>query len=75
MRFGVEVGSRSILGLNFRMNELTAAVVLPSSIRSTGSYLPLGIRGKSLRILLREPKDFISGSLMILKVIARPCAV
>jgi len=28
MRFGVEVGSRSILGLNFRMNELTAAVGL-----------------------------------------------
>jgi len=28
MRFGVEVGSRSSLGLNFRMNELTAAVGL-----------------------------------------------
>lgn len=28
MRFGVEVGSRNILGLNFRMNELTAAVSL-----------------------------------------------
>lgn len=28
MRFGVEVGSRNILGLNFRMNELTAAVGL-----------------------------------------------
>lgn len=26
MRFGVEVGSRNILGLNFRMNEITAAV-------------------------------------------------
>lgn len=28
MRFGVEVGSRNILGLNFRMNEITAAVGL-----------------------------------------------
>lgn len=27
-RFGVEVGARSILGLNFRMNEITAAVAL-----------------------------------------------
>jgi len=27
-RFGVEVGSRNILGLNFRINELTAAVAL-----------------------------------------------
>jgi 8-amino-3,8-dideoxy-alpha-D-manno-octulosonate transaminase len=26
MRFGVEVGARSVLGLNFRMNEITAAV-------------------------------------------------
>ncbi len=28
LRFGVEVGSRSILGLNFRMNEITAAIGL-----------------------------------------------
>jgi dTDP-4-amino-4,6-dideoxygalactose transaminase len=28
LRFGVEVGSRSVLGLNFRMNEITAAVGL-----------------------------------------------
>jgi dTDP-4-amino-4,6-dideoxygalactose transaminase len=28
MRFGVEVGARSVLGLNFRMNEITAAVAL-----------------------------------------------
>jgi dTDP-4-amino-4,6-dideoxygalactose transaminase len=28
MRFGVEVGARSILGLNFRMNEITGAVGL-----------------------------------------------
>ena len=27
-RFGVEVGERSILGLNFRMNEITAAVAI-----------------------------------------------
>lgn len=26
LRFGVEVGSRNVLGLNFRMNEITAAV-------------------------------------------------
>jgi len=26
MRFGVEVGTRNVLGLNFRMNEITAAV-------------------------------------------------
>jgi dTDP-4-amino-4,6-dideoxygalactose transaminase len=26
MRFGVEVGNRNVLGLNFRMNEITAAV-------------------------------------------------
>jgi dTDP-4-amino-4,6-dideoxygalactose transaminase len=28
MRFGVEVGTRNVLGLNFRMNEITAAVSL-----------------------------------------------
>jgi 8-amino-3,8-dideoxy-alpha-D-manno-octulosonate transaminase len=28
MRFGVEVGNRNLLGLNFRMNEITAAVAL-----------------------------------------------
>jgi dTDP-4-amino-4,6-dideoxygalactose transaminase len=28
MRFGVEVGTRQVLGLNFRMNEITAAVGL-----------------------------------------------
>jgi dTDP-4-amino-4,6-dideoxygalactose transaminase len=28
LRFGVEVGNRNVLGLNFRMNELTAAVGL-----------------------------------------------
>jgi len=28
MRFGVEVGARSVLGLNFRMNEITAAVAI-----------------------------------------------
>ena len=28
MRFGVEVGNRNVLGLNFRMNEITAAVGL-----------------------------------------------
>jgi 8-amino-3,8-dideoxy-alpha-D-manno-octulosonate transaminase len=28
MRFGVEVGTRNVLGLNFRMNEITAAVAL-----------------------------------------------
>jgi dTDP-4-amino-4,6-dideoxygalactose transaminase len=28
MRFGVEVGTRNVLGLNFRMNEITAAVGL-----------------------------------------------
>ncbi len=28
MRFGVEIGTRNVLGLNFRMNEITAAVSL-----------------------------------------------
>jgi 8-amino-3,8-dideoxy-alpha-D-manno-octulosonate transaminase len=28
MRFGVEIGTRNVLGLNFRMNEITAAVGL-----------------------------------------------
>ncbi len=28
MRFGVEVGNRNVLGMNFRMNEITAAVAL-----------------------------------------------
>ncbi|MBK7711125.1 MAG: DegT/DnrJ/EryC1/StrS family aminotransferase [Bacteroidales bacterium] len=34
MRFGVEVGNRNILGLNFRMNEITAAVGLAQLKRS-----------------------------------------
>ena len=33
MRFGVEVGARSVLGLNFRMNEITAAVAIAQLAR------------------------------------------
>lgn len=45
-RFGEEVGNRSILGLNFRMNELSGAVALAQS-RKLGSILSILRRNKS----------------------------
>ena len=53
-RFGVEVGSRNIVGLNFRINELTAAVALAQ----------LGKIDKiiaTLRFKRKKFKDLISG--------------
>jgi 8-amino-3,8-dideoxy-alpha-D-manno-octulosonate transaminase len=63
MRFGVEVGSRNILGLNFRMNEITAAVgsaqlgkidrivTTLRQKRSKFKKLISGVRGFKYRIL------------------------
>ena len=46
-RKGAEMGDRSLLGLNFRMNELTAAVLL-AQLRKTDSILHTLRRNKSI---------------------------
>lgn len=51
MRFGVEVGNRNVLGMNFRMNEITAAVALAQLgkiDRITGTLKQKRSRFKSL---------------------------
>lgn len=53
-RTGVEVGRRDILGLNFRMNELTAAVAL-AQLRKLGQLLAtLRAKKKRLRDLIGD---------------------
>jgi len=55
MRFGVEVGTRNILGLNFRMNEITAAVGI-AQLRKIDNIL------KTLRMKKEIFKNYISKS-------------
>ncbi|MBN1465435.1 DegT/DnrJ/EryC1/StrS family aminotransferase, partial [candidate division KSB1 bacterium] len=51
-RAGVEVGSRSILGLNFRVNELTGAVALAQLRRLDGILSTLREKKKKLQALI-----------------------
>ncbi|PWT70156.1 MAG: hypothetical protein C5B59_21145 [Bacteroidetes bacterium] len=57
-RLGVEVGSRNVLGLNFRMNELTAAVALAQLGKIDTIILALREKRNRLKKLIGEPKGF-----------------
>jgi dTDP-4-amino-4,6-dideoxygalactose transaminase len=58
MRFGVEVGARSLLGLNFRMNELTAAVALAQLGKIDRIVDALRKKRARFKSLLAEAKGF-----------------
>jgi len=57
LRTGVEVGERSILGLNFRMNELTAAVALAQLHKTDKIIDTLREKKSKLKFLIGEPED------------------
>lgn len=58
MRFGVEVGSRNILGLNFRMNELTAAVSLAQLQKIDRIISTLRAKREKFKKLISPAKGF-----------------
>ena len=57
-RLGVEVGARSVLGLNFRINELTAAVGLAQLGKLDKIVATLREKRKKLKNLISEAKGF-----------------
>ena len=57
-RLGVEVGSRNVLGLNFRMNELTAAVALAQLGKIDKIIATLHEKRKKFKELVRVAKGF-----------------
>ncbi len=57
-RLGVEVGARSILGLNFRVNELTAAVALAQLGKLDKIVKTLREKRAKLKALISESKGF-----------------
>ena len=57
-RLGVEVGARSVLGLNFRMNELTAAVGLAQLAKLDKIVSTLRTKRAKLKSLISEAKGF-----------------
>jgi len=57
-RFGVEVGARSILGLNFRVNEITAAVALAQVKKLDKIIVTLREKREKLKNLISEAKGF-----------------
>jgi dTDP-4-amino-4,6-dideoxygalactose transaminase len=57
-RLGVEVGARSILGLNFRINELTAAVALAQLAKLDTIVATLRGKRKKLKNLISGAKGF-----------------
>src|SRR5438045_7238470 len=57
-RLGVEVGSRKMLGLNFRMNELTAAVALAQLGKIDKIIATLHEKRSKLKKLIAEAKGF-----------------
>lgn len=58
MRFGVEVGARNQLGLNFRMNEITAAVALAQLGKIDRIIDNLRQKRKTFKKLISEAKGF-----------------
>lgn len=58
MRLGVEVGTRNVLGLNFRMNEITAAVGLAQLFKVDKIIATLRHKKNKLRELISEAKGF-----------------
>jgi dTDP-4-amino-4,6-dideoxygalactose transaminase len=57
-RFGVEVGARSVLGLNFRMNELTAAVGIAQLTKIDKIISTLHEKRKIFKNLISEANGF-----------------
>lgn len=57
-RLGVEVGSRNVLGLNFRMNELTAAVALAQLGKIDKIISTLREKRSKLKKLIAQAKGF-----------------
>jgi len=57
-RLGVEVGTRSVLGLNFRMNELTAAVAIVQLKKLDKIVTTLRLKRDRLKTLISEAKGF-----------------
>ena len=57
-RLGVEVGARSVLGLNFRINELTAAVGLAQLAKLDKIVTTLREKRKKLKSLISGAKGF-----------------
>lgn len=57
-RFGVEVGARSVLGLNFRMNELTAAIALAQLKKLDKIVATLREKRARLKSMISEAKGF-----------------
>jgi dTDP-4-amino-4,6-dideoxygalactose transaminase len=58
MRFGVEVGTRNVLGLNFRMNEITAAVGLAQLRKIDKIVATLRQKRNKFKELISEAKGF-----------------
>lgn len=57
-RFGVEVGARSVLGLNFRVNEITAAVALAQLNKLDKIVATLREKRSKLKSLISDVKGF-----------------
>jgi dTDP-4-amino-4,6-dideoxygalactose transaminase len=57
-RFGVEVGARSVLGLNFRINEITAAVGLAQLAKLDRIVGTLREKRSKLKNLISETEGF-----------------
>lgn len=57
-RFGVEVGARSVLGLNFRVNEITAAVALAQLNKLDKIVATLREKRRKLKSLISDVKGF-----------------
>lgn len=57
-RFGVEVGNRNILGLNFRISELTAAVALAQLGKLDKIIATLREKRSKLKTIISAAKDF-----------------
>ena len=57
-RFGVEVGARSVLGLNFRVNEITAAVGLAQLKKLDRIVATLREKRKRLKSLIARAEGF-----------------
>jgi len=57
-RLGVEVGARSVLGLNFRMNELTAAVALTQLKKLDKIVSTLREKRSKLKTLIQQARGF-----------------
>jgi dTDP-4-amino-4,6-dideoxygalactose transaminase len=57
-RTGVEVGSRNVLGLNFRINEMTAAVALAQLRKIDKIVTTLREKRSKLKKLISEAKGF-----------------